>query len=98
MRRERRQAGPSADTDAFMYERIEMNRKSLFNTPIPIRKRMLFRLIRPSFPNTFVEDDHTHHLGDQLMSLTYKMIHAKFMRIDDETVFFGSANLSVFSM
>ncbi len=56
------------DIGAFLFERIEMNRKSLFNRPLPTLKRIVYKLITPTFPKTYVKDDHTDELGHKLIA------------------------------
>ena len=56
------------DVGAFMYERIEMNRKSFFNRKISFGKRLTYAIFRPTFPDTYVEDSWTSELGDKLLA------------------------------
>ena len=87
------------DTDAFMYERIEMNRKSLFNKPIPATTRLMYRIRALSFPDTWVEDDFGHELGDQLTSHDNILIewvhhtHSKYYMFDQQIMITGSINI-----
>jgi len=87
------------DVDAFMYERIEMNRKSLFNKPIPPLRRLFYKLIAPTFPNTYVEDDFDFELGDRLMAHPRATIewvrhtHSKYYIFDNALMLTGSINI-----
>ncbi len=87
------------DTDAFMYERIEMNRKSFFNKPIPPSTRLMYKIRALSFPNTYVEDDYDYALGDQMMSHDNIMIewvhhtHSKYYIFDQQVMITGSINI-----
>lgn len=87
------------DVGAFMYERIEMNRKSLFNRPVSWRKRLSWRLSSRTFPDTFVEDDHDAAAGDALLAHPGVAVewvdhtHTKCWIFDDEILLLGSVNL-----
>ncbi len=56
------------DIGAIMCEVIEMNRKPFFPRKIPLLKRIIYRIIGRTFPDTFVKDDHTQELGARLPS------------------------------
>ena len=87
------------DTGAFLFERIEMNRKSFFNVPVGWLKEVSFRVLRPTFPDTFVEDGHGHECGERLMSHPGVEIrwvnetHTKYYVFDDRVIVTGSINL-----
>jgi cardiolipin synthase len=87
------------DLGAFMYERIEMNRKSFFNLPLPPARKCLYRLLRPTFPDTFCEDDFTDELGRRVMAhpnVTLRWVnhtHTKYYLFDGECLITGSINL-----
>ena len=55
------------DTGAFMYERIEMNRKSFLNKAISPFARLRLAAIARRFPDTRVEDDYDDRLGHEIM-------------------------------
>ncbi len=87
------------DTDAFMFERIEMNRKSLFNKPIPVPTRLLYRVRALSFPDTWVEDQFGHEQGDQLTAhdnISIEWVHhthSKYYIFDQQIMITGSINI-----
>jgi cardiolipin synthase len=87
------------DIDAIMYERIEMNRKSLLSRPLPFLKRLFYKLITPTFPDTFVEDDHTDALGADLIAhpnVTVDWVnetHTKYYLFDERLLITGSINI-----
>ncbi|MES2981673.1 MAG: phosphatidylserine/phosphatidylglycerophosphate/cardiolipin synthase family protein [Verrucomicrobiota bacterium] len=87
------------DVGAFMYERIEMNRKSFFNKPISFKNRWVYRLIRPTFPDTFCKDDHTDELGWKIIhhpNVSIEWVnhtHTKYYLFDDEVMLTGSINI-----
>ncbi len=87
------------DVGAFMYERIEMNRKSFFNKPISFKNRLVYRLIRPTFPDTFCEDDRTDELGWKIIhhpNVSIEWVnhtHTKYYLFDDEVMLTGSINI-----
>jgi cardiolipin synthase len=87
------------DVGAFMYERIEMNRKSFFNKPISFKNRVVYGLIGRTFPNTFCEDNHTDALGWKLMNhpnVTMEWVnhtHTKYYLFDEEVMLTGSINI-----
>ena len=87
------------DTDAFMYERIEMNRKSFFNVPISASKRLIYKLSAVTFPDTFVEDDYDDELGRQVMqhpNVTTQWVnhtHTKYYVFDRKIMLTGSINI-----
>lgn len=87
------------DVGAFMYERIEMNRKSFFNKPISLKNRLVYRLIRPAFPDTWCEDEQTDELGWRLINhpnVTIEWVnhtHTKYYLFDDEVMITGSINI-----
>jgi cardiolipin synthase len=87
------------DVGAFMYERIEMNRKSFFNIPIATSKRLTYKALQPSFPDTYCQDDYTDALGQQLMAHTnVEMVwvnhtHTKYYIFDNQVMITGSINI-----
>ncbi len=87
------------DVGAFMYERIEMNRKSFFNKPISFKSCLVYGLIGRTFPNTFCKDDRTDELGWSLMNhpnVTMEWVnhtHTKYYLFDDEVMLTGSINI-----
>jgi phosphatidylserine/phosphatidylglycerophosphate/cardiolipin synthase-like enzyme len=87
------------DVGAFMYERIEMNRKSLFAREVPLRKRALWRVVGFTFPDTFVRDDYTSDLGRRLLEhpqVTVDWVdrtHVKYYIVDGRWMILGSVNV-----
>lgn len=87
------------DLGAFMYERIEMNRKSFFNKPISRKQALIYRMLAPTFPNTYCEDDYTDELGGKIINhpnVTMQWVnhtHTKYYIFDEEVMLIGSINL-----
>ncbi len=87
------------DVGAFMYERIEMNRKSFFNIPISSANRLMYKLRAISFPDTYVEDHYTDFLGRQVMAhenVTINWVdhtHTKYYIFDQQVMITGSINI-----
>jgi len=87
------------DIGAFMYERIEMNRKSFFNIPIPATRRLMYRLSALSFPDTYVLDDNDDDLGRAVMAhenVTMAWVdhtHTKYYVFDQRILITGSINI-----
>lgn len=87
------------DIGAIMCEVIEMNRKPFFPRPIPAIKRLAYRLIAPTFPDTFVEDDYTQELGTRLLAhpnVTVEWVnktHTKYYIFDERLLVTGSINI-----
>lgn len=87
------------DMGAFMYERIEMNRKSFFNKEISWSKRQTYRLLAPTFPNTYVEDEHGFELGERIMAHPgielewVNKTHTKYYVFDEQALVTGSVNI-----
>ena len=87
------------DIGAFMYERIEMNRKSFFNKDIPWLKRQTQRLLAPTFPDTYVEDEYGFALGERIMNHPgiemewVNKTHTKYYLFDEQTLVTGSVNI-----
>jgi len=87
------------DTGAFLFERIEMNRKSFFNRDIPAWKKAVYAILTPTFPDTHVEDSFDHEVGNAVMahpnvSLEWvNKTHTKYYLFDEETMLTGSINL-----
>jgi len=87
------------DIGAFLYERIEMNRKSFFDKKLPAWKSLVYRMMIPTFPDTYVEDDFDSSLGDALMAHPNVRLewvnktHTKYYIFDETTLLVGSINL-----
>jgi len=87
------------DVGAFMYERIEMNRKSFFNIPISASKRLMYKLRAQTFSDTFVEDQYNDSVGQQVMAhknITLDWVdhtHTKYYIFDQQVMITGSINL-----
>lgn len=86
------------DLGACMYERIEMNRKSFFDRPLPGWKRASYRMLRPLFPGTYVQDEYDGSVGLSLLdhpAVTVEWInrtHTKFLLFDNTNLLVGSVN------
>ena len=89
------------DLSAMMYERIEMNRKSYLPRKPSKRRKLWWQLIRPTFPDTFVEDDFQNGAGHELIAhpnvhLTWAEnahTHTKYYLFDDHQLSTGSINI-----
>ena len=87
------------DLGAMMYERIEMNRKPFLNRDLSVRKRLTYALIATTFPDTFVQDEYTPELGNQMLAhprITVEWVnhtHTKYYLFDDRILILGSINL-----
>ncbi len=87
------------DLGAFMYERIEMNRKSFFNKAISKKQQLIYKAITPTFPDTYHEDDHTDELGNQIINhpkVTVDWVnhtHTKYYIFDERVMITGSINI-----
>jgi cardiolipin synthase len=87
------------DIGAIMCEVIEMNRKSFFPRRIPVLKRIVYKIIGRTFPDTFVEDEHDQELGARLLThpnVTIEWInktHTKYYIFDERLIVTGSINL-----
>ena len=87
------------DRGAILYERIEMNRKSFFHTALPLTTRLKHTILRPTFPNTFVEDDFQSDFGDEVrnhpnVDLTWvDHTHTKYYLFDETILITGSINI-----
>lgn len=87
------------DIGAIMCEVIEMNRKPFLRRDIPLLKRLVYKLIAPTFPKTYVEDDYTQELGDRIQAhpnVTVEWInktHTKYYIFDNELLVTGSINI-----
>lgn len=87
------------DLGAFMFERIEMNRKSFFNKAISKKQAFIYKLLAPTFPNTYCEDDYDDELGKQIIAhplVTMEWVnhtHTKYYIFDEEVMLTGSINL-----
>lgn len=87
------------DVGAFMYERIEMNRKSFFNVTISPVKRLIYKINALTFPDSYVEDDYDDSLGRQVMAhpnVTLEWVdhtHSKYYIFDRQIMITGSINI-----
>ena len=87
------------DVGAFMYERLEMNRKSLFDRKVSLTKRAAWALIGLTFPDTFVEDAYTAELGERLLAhprISVEWVdgtHVKYYAVDGRFLLLGSINV-----
>lgn len=87
------------DLGAFMYERIEMNRKSFFNKAISKKQQLIYKAIAPTFPNTYCEDDFTEDLGREIIdhpNVTIDWVnhtHTKYYIFDENIMLTGSINI-----
>lgn len=87
------------DIGAIMCERIEMNRKSFLTRHVSLLKRLIYRLIAPTFPNTYVEDRYTADLGQRIQAhpnVTIQWInktHTKYYIFDERVLVTGSINI-----
>ena len=87
------------DIGAIMCEVIEMNRKPFFPRRIPVLKRIVYKIIGRTFPDTFVEDGHDQELGARLLThpnVTIEWInktHTKYYIFDERLIVTGSINL-----
>ena len=54
------------DRGAIMFERIEMNGKSFFHTPLSRMTRWKYKFIGRTFPDTHIEDDYGTGLGERI--------------------------------
>jgi cardiolipin synthase A/B len=87
------------DLGAIMYERIEMNRKSFFPTPLPLATRLKHRLMGLTFPKTFVRDEYDGSLGRAVIAhpnVTLEWVkhtHTKYYIFDDRLMLTGSINI-----
>ena len=87
------------DIGAIMCEVIEMNRKPFFPRRIPLLKRIIYKIIGRTFPDTFVEDEYNQELGALLLShpnVTVEWInktHTKYYVFDERLLVTGSINI-----
>ena len=87
------------DIGAIMCEVIEMNRKPFFPRKIPLLKRIFYKIIGRTFPNTFVADDHNQELGAALLAhpnVTVEWVnktHTKYYLFDERLLVTGSINI-----
>ncbi|NQU23559.1 MAG: phosphatidylserine/phosphatidylglycerophosphate/cardiolipin synthase family protein [Candidatus Nealsonbacteria bacterium] len=87
------------DVGAFMYERIEMNRKPFFNVAIPLSRRLMYKISALTFPDTYVEDEYGFELGRQVMAhpnVTMEWVdhtHTKYYVFDRQAMITGSINI-----
>ena len=87
------------DVGALMFELIEMNRKPFFPRKVPLWKRLAYKLIGFSFPDTLVRDTHDQALGVRLLAhpnVTVEWInktHTKYYVFDERLLVTGSINI-----
>lgn len=87
------------DVGAFMYERLEMNRKSLFDRPVSRWKRLYWKAVGGNFPDTFVQDGFDAALGAALLAHPnvemewVNHTHTKCWVFDERRLLLGSINL-----
>jgi cardiolipin synthase len=87
------------DRGAIMYERIEMNRRSFFDSGLSLGTRLKFAAIRPTFPDTRVRDDRDGALGEAIRNhprVTFQWVdhtHTKYYIIDERIMITGSVNV-----
>lgn len=89
------------DLSAMMYERIEMNRKSYLPREPGTKRKLWWRTVRPTFPDTFVEDEFRNGAGHRLIGhpdvkLTWTEdahTHTKYYLFDDRDLVTGSINI-----
>ena len=87
------------DIGAIMCEVIEMNRKPFFPRKIPLLKRIVYRIIGRTFPDTFVEDEYDQQLGTALLAhpnVTVDWVnktHTKYYIFDERLLVTGSINI-----
>ena len=87
------------DVNAFMYERIEMNRKSFFNKPIPLPTRLMYKIRALTFPDTYIEDEYGFESGEELVThpnITVEWVphtHTKYYVFDKRIMITGSINI-----
>jgi cardiolipin synthase len=89
------------DLSAMMYERIEMNRKSYLPREPGMKTKLWWRMIRPTFPDTFVADEFQNGAGHKLIAhpkvnLTWtenSHTHTKYYLFDERELVTGSINI-----
>ena len=87
------------DLGALMCEVIEMNRKPIFPRKVALYKRIAYKLIGYSFPDTFVTDSYDQKLGERLLAhpnVTVEWInktHTKYYIFDERLLITGSINI-----
>ncbi len=89
------------DSGAMMYERIEMNRKSFFPREPSAGRRLWWKTISPTFPDTFLEDEFQNGAGAELAAhpnteLTWVEgvhTHTKYYLFDRRHLVTGSINI-----
>lgn len=87
------------DVGAFLFERVEMNRKSFFNRALPWSKRVACRVAAPTFPDTHVEDDFGFECGRRLLAhprvdvAWVNQTHTKYFVFDERILITGSINI-----
>ena len=91
----------SKDQSAMMYERIEMNRKSYLPCEPSKLNRLWWKIIAPTFPNTFIDDQFINGAGQELVNHSNVQIewiqgihtHQKYYLFDDKHLITGSINI-----
>jgi len=87
------------DRGAIMYERIEMNRRSFFDSKLTMGARLKLAAIRPTFPDTRVRDDRNASLGEAIRNhpnVTFHWgdhTHTKYYIFDERVMILGSVNI-----
>ncbi|RZO13761.1 MAG: phosphatidylserine/phosphatidylglycerophosphate/cardiolipin synthase family protein [Verrucomicrobiaceae bacterium] len=89
------------DQSAMMYERIEMNRKSYLPREPSKLKSLWWKIIAPTFPDTFIEDQFVNGAGQKLIHHSNVQIewidkvhtHQKYYLIDQKHLITGSINI-----
>ena len=87
------------DRGAIMFERIEMNGKSFFHTPLSRLTRWKYKFIGRTFPDTHVEDDYGTGLGERVSNHPNVEIewvnhtHTKYYVLDERVMITGSINI-----
>lgn len=91
----------SKDQSAMMYERIEMNRKSYLPREPSKLRRLWWKIIAPTFPDTFIEDEFINGAGQKLITHSNVQIewirgihtHQKYYLFDNKHLITGSINI-----
>lgn len=89
------------DQSAMMYERIEMNRKSYLPCEPSKLRRLWWKIIAPTFPDTFIEDQFMNGAGQELITHPNVQIewikeihtHQKYYLFDNKHLITGSINI-----
>ena len=86
---------------AMMYEWIEMNQKSYLPSKPSKLTKLWWKIIRPTFPKTFVKDDYISGAGSKLLEKKNVSIewikkvktHQKYYLFDNKHLITGSINI-----